>query len=170
MPLNSIVVIVIRLFVLNSLLCVLALTASAVMTPLPSKQSFLVVQMPYVPAVLMLIVAVLLWILAPVVARLVTRGVDASVSVGSLSRADLYNFAFVFLGLFFILSSIGDVINWLHYFATASQESPERDPRIQNLYQLTRPCLTLAAGLVSLLGAPRWTKKLVGREQKSEVA
>lgn len=162
MPLSSIVVIVIRLFALNSMLYVLVLTATAVMTPLPSKQSLSTVLIPYAPAVLMLIVAVLLWILAPVAARLVSRGVDASVSVGSLSRADLYNFAFVFLGLFFILSSIGDVINWLHYFVTVSHH-------IQNLYQLTRPCLTLAAGLISLLGAPRWTKKLVGREQKGQV-
>ncbi|HEY5037384.1 MAG TPA: hypothetical protein VII74_09660, partial [Chthoniobacterales bacterium] len=97
--------------------------------------------------------------------RLVSRGVDTSVSIGSLSRSDLYSFAFVFLGLFFVLSSFADVINWIHYFATVSSE----DPRVKSLYQLTRPCLTLALGLVSLLGAPRWTRKLVAYEQKSQV-
>ena len=91
-------------------------------------------------------------------------------SIGSLSRSDLYSFAFVFLGLFFILSSFADVINWIHYFATVSREDPRHDPRVQNLYQLTRPCLTLALGLVSLLGAPRWTKKLVAYDQKNQVA
>ena len=91
----------------------------------------------------------------------------ACVNLGSLSRTDLYGFAFVFLGLFFILSSFADIINWIHYF-TLSREDPRHDPRIQSFYQLTRPFLTLAAGLISLLGAPRWTKKLVSRDQKGQ--
>jgi hypothetical protein len=90
------------------------------------------------------------------------------VSIGSLSRSDLYSFAFVFLGLFFILSSFADVINWVHYFTTASREDPRHDPHLQNLYQLTRPCLTLALGFVSLIGAPRWTRKLIAFDQKNK--
>jgi hypothetical protein len=119
--------------------------------------------------VVLVILAIFLWIVAPPVARFVSRDFDTTVSVGSLSRSDLYSFAFVFLGLFFILSSFADVINWIHYF-TLSHEDPRHDPRIQSFYQLTRPCLTLAAGLVSLLGAPRWTKKLLSRDQDSQAA
>lgn len=37
--------------------------------------------------------------------------------------------------------------NWIHYFTTVSSEGLRHDPRVQNLYQLTRPCLTLALGL-----------------------
>jgi hypothetical protein len=166
MPLSSIVIIVIRLFALNWLLTAVPLLLSAAATPLPHERGLSVVLMPYAPAVLLLIFAAGLWILTPAIARFVSRGVDTSVSIGSLSRSDLYSFAFVFLGLFFILSSFADVINWIHYFATVSRH----DPRVQNLYQLTRPCLTLALGLVSLLGAPRWTKKLVAYDQKNQVA
>ncbi len=169
MPLNNIVVIVIRLFALNWLLLSVPLLLSAAASPLPHEPHLVATLMPYAPGVLLLILAAVLWILASIIARLVSRGVDSSVNVGSLSRSDLYSFAFVFLGLFFILSSFADVVNWIHYF-TVSHEDPRHDPRVQSLYQLTRPCLTLALGLVSLFGAPRWTKKLVARDQRNQVA
>jgi len=108
MPLSSIVVIVIRLFALNWLLTAVTLLLSAATTPLPHERHLSAVLMLYAPAVLLLIVAAGLWILTPAIARLVSRGVDISVSIGSLSRSELYSFAFVFLGLFFILSSFAD--------------------------------------------------------------
>ena len=167
MPLSSIVVIVIRLFAVNWLVTGVSLLASAATTPLPHERQSFAVLIPYALPVLFFVLAAGSWLLAPFISRLVSRGVDASVSVGSLSRSDLYSFAFVFLGLFFILSSLADVINWIHYF-TVSGEDPRHDPRIQSFYQLSRPCLTLAAGLVSLLGAPRWTRKLISRDQRHE--
>ena len=167
MPLSSIVVIVLRLFALNWLATAIPLFLSAATSGSPRDQQLLSRLLPYAPAVLVLILAVAVWLLARPVARLVSRGVDGSVSVGGLSRADLYSFAFVFLGLLFVLSSFADVINWVHYFATVSREGPRSDPRVQNLYQLTRPFVTLALGLVSLLGARRWTKKLISHDQEA---
>jgi hypothetical protein len=120
--------------------------------------------------VLLVIFATGLWVLARAIGRLVSRGVDASVSIGGLTRADLYSFAFVFLGLYFILSSFADVINWIHYFVTVSHNDPAHNPPVENFYQLTRPCLTFVAGFVSLLGAPHWTKKLVSHDQTTKVA
>jgi hypothetical protein len=101
MLLSSIVVIVIRLFALNWLLTVVPLLLSAATTPLPHERHLSAVLMLYAPAVLLLIFAAGLWILAPAIARFASRGVDTSVSIGSLSRSDLYSFAFVFLGTFF---------------------------------------------------------------------
>src|SRR4051794_24886354 len=168
MPLSSIIVIVARLFAINWLLHAFALIASALTTPSMQARSVSTLLMGCSPGVLLLILAGFLWTLAPAVARFVSRGFEATVSVGSLSRSDLYSFAFVFLGLFFILSSFADVIDWIHYF-TVSRDAPTRDPRIQSFYELTRPCLTLAGGLLCLLGAPHWTKKLVSRDEKSQV-
>ena len=169
MPLSSIVVIVIRLFALNWLLTAIPLLLSAAATtPLPPRSDLSAALMAYVPAVLLLTFAAIMWMVARAVARFVSRGVDTSVSMGSLSRSDLYSFAFVFLGLYFILSSFADVINWLHFFATASPGGDGHAARSQNPYQLARPCVTLALGFVSLLGAPRWTSKLVARDQKSQ--
>lgn len=167
MPLSSIVVIVARLFALNWLLHAFILIASALATPSLQERSLFTTLVGASPGVFLLILGVFLWILAPAVARFVSRGFDATVSIGSLSRSDLYSFAFVFLGLFFVLSSFADVINWIHYF-TVSRDVPTRDPRIQSFYDLIRPCLTLAAGLVCLLGAPHWTKKLISRDEKSQ--
>jgi hypothetical protein len=166
MPLSSIVVIVIRLFALNWLLTAIPLLLSAEATSPPDGRNGVPLLMLYVPSVVLVILAAVCWILAPAVARLVSRGVDSTVNIGGLSRSDLYHFAFVFLGLFFILSSFADVINWLHYF-TLSHEGSRHDARIQNLYRLTRPCITLALGLVSLLGALRWTEKLVAYDNKT---
>ena len=128
MPLSSIVVIVIRLLALNWLLTVVPLLLSAATTPLPHERHLSAVLMIYAPAVLLLSVAAVLWILTPAIARFVSRGVDTTVSIGSLSRSDLYSFAFVFSDFFFILSSFADVINWIHYFATVSREDPETRP------------------------------------------
>jgi len=169
MPLSSIVVIVIRLFALNWVLTAIPMLLSAVATPQPHDGSGDGLSTLYALPVLLLIFAAVLWIFARATARLVSRGVDSTLNIGTLSRADLYSFAFVFLGLFFILSSFADVINWIHYF-TVSREDPTHDPHIKNFYQLTRPFVTLALGVVSLVGARRWTKMLISREQKDQVA
>jgi hypothetical protein len=125
MPLSSIIVIVARLFALNWLLHALALIASALSTPSLQERTVFSILMGSTPGVVLLLLGVFLWSVAPAVARFVARGVDTTVSVGSLSRRDLYSFAFVFLGLFFILSSFADVINWIHYF-TVSRDAPTR--------------------------------------------
>lgn len=161
MPLSSIVVIVIRLFALNWILTSVLVLLSATAYRASDERHLFAVLIPYAPGGLLLIFAATLWFLASVVARFVSRGVDTTVNVGGLSRSNLYSFAFVFLGLYFVLSSIGDVINWIHYFAIVSHYDPT-----QNLYQLTRPGLTFIAGVASLLGAPCWTKKLAGLDQK----
>jgi hypothetical protein len=162
MPLSSIVRIVVRLFALNWGLHALNLILSVAALPPQRPDSNGLIY--YLAGVGLLLAAVGLWFLAPLIARLVVRPADTSVHLGGLTRSDLYSFAFVFLGLYFILSSIADVIDWVHFFTAISHDDPRNDPSIQNFYDLTRPCLTLVAGLVSLLGAPRWTKKLIARD------
>ena len=98
MPLSSIVVIVIRLFAVNWLLTAVPLFLTAAATPLPRDRTVAAVVSVYAPAALLLVFTAVLWILSRRIARFVSRGVDATVSVGSLSRSDLYSFAFVFLG------------------------------------------------------------------------
>jgi len=94
MPLSSIVVIVIRLFALNWLLTSASLLLSAGQNPW--TYGFL----PHVPGIGLLVFTAALWFLAGAIARVVSQGVDTSISMGSLLRSDLYSFAFVFLGLF----------------------------------------------------------------------
>jgi hypothetical protein len=167
MAMSGIVVIVLRLFALNWLATALPLLLSTAISPAFRGPDLAVGLLPYTPGLLLLTLAAALWFVARPIARIVTHSGDASVSMSGLSRSDLYSFAFVFLGLFFILSSFADVVNWIHYF-TVSRDVPTRDPRVQNFYDLTRPCITVALGAISLLGAPRWTKKLLARDQTTQ--
>ncbi|CAN5401241.1 hypothetical protein BH09VER1_BH09VER1_09120 [soil metagenome] len=168
MPLNSIAVIVLRLFALNWLLHDIGLWALAVQQSLSGSRPPYLLAAFFLPALLLLVASAILWLLAPRIARLVSPSPDAAVALSSLTRYDLYCFGFVFLGLYFVLSSFAEVINWTHYFATVAHNAkvPDQELQKQNFYQLTRPGLTFVGGLISLFGASRWAKKLVRREEK----
>jgi hypothetical protein len=117
--------------------------------------------------VLFVAVAVGTWLLAPALARLVTPRPDSTVSVGGLTRYDLYCFAFVFLGLYFFLSSVGNTINWLHAYAFLASNAPQV-PR-NSFYELTRALITCVAGGVCIVFASRLAKKLTDSQRKYEV-
>jgi hypothetical protein len=102
-----------------------------------------------------------------VIARWVTRNHDAEVALGTLSRLDLYSFAFVFLGLYFILTSIAPALNWVHYYIRISAISSQSESQ-SSFYTIASYLVTLAAGLVALLAARRWARKLLTREGRDE--
>jgi hypothetical protein len=59
------------------------------------------------------IFAVLVWVLAERIAQLVTRNHETIVPLGGLSRMDLFAFAFVYLGLSFLINGVGSVVVYL---------------------------------------------------------
>ena len=101
------------------------------------------------------------------IARLVTRHHDGEVAIGALSRVDLYSFAFVFLGLYFILISIAPSLNWLHYFLKTSAIGSQSEAR-GSFYDLASQLVTLAAGVLTLFPARRWARRLFARERRDE--
>ncbi|HEY3897458.1 MAG TPA: hypothetical protein VGM54_02535 [Chthoniobacter sp.] len=110
---------------------------------------------------LWIIFAVVVFFLSQPIARIAVPPPNEQVNVGTLSRYDLYCFAFTFLGLYFFLSSIGDAINALHYYVVTNQAN--RQSAIQEsraLYSLTRPLLTSLASVATLLLAPKFAHKL----------
>src|SRR5690348_7303712 len=56
--------------------------------------------------------AVLLWVLALPVARLVARGLPEEIALGDLSLTDCYALGFMLVGLFYVLSHLAGVWNW----------------------------------------------------------
>lgn len=167
MPLSSIVIVVLRLFAIQMVgqSFHMALSFAAA----DAKQSF---HPPHYWAAYLVPVALLLfalfeWWLAPVIARLVTRHHDGEVAIGGLSRLDLYSFAFVFLGLYFILTSIAPALNWLHYFLTTSAAGSQAESR-SSFYDLASYLVTLIAGILALLPARRWARRLLTRERRDE--
>jgi hypothetical protein len=163
MQLTNIVVIVLRITALSWL--VHGLTGlAAVAIAHPDLWNYAV------PAIFFVFAAIV-WFLAAPIARLVTPRSESVVSIGTLSRYDLYCFAFVWLGLNFVLSSLADAVNWLHYYFTIARLTYENDPqRQQGFYQLSKPLITVIAGGLSLLFAARCAKKLTDVERKHEGA
>ncbi len=161
MPLTSIVAVVLRAFSVLWLIQGLAALASvlAVLESSPLAGSNLL--MCAAPA-LLLLAAVFTFVFARPFAGVLTPQPDSTVQLGGLSPYDLYCFAFTLVGLYFVLSSLGSVLNWLHYYAMIGRTIPEGDPtRESHLYQFTQPLVTLLAGGVSLLFASSAARKLL---------
>jgi len=167
MPLSSIVIVVLRLFAIQMVgqSFHMALSFAAA----DAKQSF---HPPhywgaYLVPVALLVFALFEWWLAPAIARLVTRHHDGQVALGALSRLDLYSFAFVFLGLYFILTSIAPALNWLHYFLRTSAVGSQAESQ-SSFYDLASYVVTLTAGVLTLLPARRWARRLLDWERRDE--
>ena len=124
--------------------------------------------MTVIPAV-MLIFSLVLWFCAAGISGAVVRGYDAELSTVTLSREDLYCFAFVFLGLYFVLSSISGIVDAGYKFLTQDVLLSDSDPRRgREILPFFARTLTLIIGFACVLGAGKWTRKLLKREQSGE--
>ncbi len=160
MSLKNIVVILLRLFSLYWLVSSISMFASVAATMMPYHSTH-----PnfwnYAAPVFLLILAVVVFLLALPIARFVTPPSNDKLSLGSLSLYELYCFSFTFLGLYFVLFSIANTFNWLHYFLLVSHCSNGSDPlQFASFYKLTGPLITLISGGLVLLFAPRCARKL----------
>lgn len=171
MPLQRIVIIVLRLFALNWLLAVVA--SAQIYTNIFNSQGWnsATPSLIAIPLVQLLSGAGL-FIFAPPIARLVTPKPDVEVHLGGLTLYDLYCFAFVFLGLYFVLENLAVTFNWVHYFYTQVRETSfEQAQQAANYYQFSHPLLTLTAGLICILGSRKFAAKLTpNRNQAAPVS
>jgi hypothetical protein len=179
MPLKTLVVIVLRLYAIYWLVdgvsevliyvpTVLAFYGSlwkaAPEVPLAVPYSYLLVPVG------MLAIAAALWFLAARLSAAAVKGHETNLEFTSLTREDLYHFAFIFLGLEFILSSISPALQAGYKFFAMDLPLPDSNPqRGQYLWPFLGHAATLIAGFASMLGAGRWTRKLMRWESKSEV-
>jgi len=169
MPLTGIVTIVLRIFSLVWLVNGIVQLVSLTQLTMPFETRHMSIWVFSVPLAY-LVWALIVFVLSHPIARFVTPPPNAEVNFGTLTRYDLYCFAFTFLGLYFVLSSFGEAFNWLHYYiVTAQQKTPlGGEKHAASFYQLTRPLLTLGAGLVALVLAPRLARKLTAVQAKQD--
>jgi hypothetical protein len=160
MPLRSIIVVFLRISALQ--LVVSGLFAFfpyfSIKTPLMSLIFLL----------LMPISAALAWAFAEQIARLATRGHEITVPLGGLSRMDLFAFAFVYLGLSFLISGIGAVlINLSMYFANSMSDPSAHQALLHtvSIQQSSKQAVQVLLGIICLFNANRFAKKLVDRGQ-----
>ena len=113
------------------------------------------------------ILAIMAWAFAEPVARLVIRGHETTVPLGGLTRQDLYAFAFVYLGLSFLMGSIGTVsVNALLLISHAMTHPAIEDTfYTQSAQQLAKQSIQVILGLICLFNANRLAEKLAARDQ-----
>ena len=113
----------------------------------------------------MVLTAAVLWFLAARLAAAVTRGHETNLEFSSLTREDLYRFAFVFLGLYFVLwSTTGVLQSACNFFALGLPLSDHDPQRGKYLWPMLGHVATFVAGFACMVGAGRWTRKLMRHE------
>lgn len=161
MPLKSIVVVILRLYAIQQtvygLLSLIGAMRAEVGT-FHSTENYMI----YIIPLMSLALAGIIYFAAPLLSGLVAKDYDSNVNLSGLSLQDLYCFAFVFLGLSFILGAIGPIFNWLHYwFVIGASSISESDQNMtKSFYTLSQYGIQIAAGFFSVIYARRFAKKL----------
>jgi len=157
MPLQSVVATVLRLFAVQWFVEGIVSLLAAI--PLSSTNGPSAFSLPAGYLIMMLVA----WFAAPPVARLVTGSDNPTVSIAGLSRDDLYSFAFVFLGLTYVLSSTGILLHRIYLVQMHPMPRSAMPPVAAD--SLINPAVSLVVGAIVLVGAQRWARKLIRYEQ-----
>ena len=174
MNLQTLIVVILRLMSLNFLLQVAVQLAPQILrftelyqrAPADESLSFLV--LPWVLVLGLIVGAVLLWVFALPIARLVSRGVPHDLSFGSLSLVDCYSIAFIGVGLFYIASHLPQVLNWTHYlFKAAASKSGDTWKEGVQWYDVSQAFIPFIVGVVLFLNGRRWAVALARRQTES---
>jgi len=175
MPLKTLVVIALRLYAIYWLVDALSAiliyfpTFLAFMSQGPSGTGMQTLYSFILIPLGMLAFAVILWLLASRLSSAVTKGHDTQLTFTSLTREDLYRVAFVFLGLFFALSSIYSIVQTGYQFFAFDFPLPDSNPdKGRYLWPFLGHVLTMIAGFACVFGARKWTSKLIRLENKDE--
>lgn len=175
MNLQSLVVVVLRLTALDFLLRVAVQLAPQLLQFLkfyensPLGISPAQVAWPWVILVGLVGVAVLLWVLALPIARLVTRRLPQDISFGAMSLLDCYSIAFIGVGLFYIVGYLPQVLNWSHYFLKmAASHSGDSWKDQGNGYQVSQVFVPFIIGVLLFVNGRSWARILATRQEKAE--
>jgi hypothetical protein len=116
-----------------------------------------------------LIISALIWGIAGRLAGAIVRGIDRNITF-SLTLEEACTFAFVFLGLYFVLTGIGPVI--VRFFNLLRMDGPRLLGdrfQIQLIEQFAESGIGVIFGFASILGARSWARKIArGRSLSSD--
>jgi hypothetical protein len=176
MNLQSLIVVVLRLMALDFFLRAAVQLAPQLLRfagiyqegPLGDSRSMFVVAWGLV--VLLLVTAILIWIFALPIARLVTRGVACDISFGSLSLSDCYSIAFIGVGVFYIASHLPQVLNWAHYFLKTAASGRRDTGEGANGYDVAQAFIPFIVGVVLFVNGRIWAVALARRQLEPSAA
>lgn len=175
--LQSLVVVALRLLALDFLLRaaiqltphMISLAQNSARSPLsPSLPSIEYTVFPWLVLNGLVVGAILLWVCALPIARMVTSGVAQDLSFGGTSLADCYSVAFIGLGLFYISGHLAQVLNWTHYLFKAAASSPGDSWKEEvPWYNITQAYIPFIVGLVLFVKGRKWAVALARRHAES---
>jgi hypothetical protein len=177
MNLHSLVVVLLRLFSLDFLFQVffrLLFQLPSLISGfqhLPGDEFRSAIALPFLVILGMFLGAVLLWVFAMPIARLVTRGLPVELSFGALYLSDCYSIVFVGLGLYYAVMYFPSVLNWSYYLLKmeASQTTNywRKDTR---WYEVSLAFLTFILGMVLFVNGRKWAVALANKQTKESTA
>jgi hypothetical protein len=118
----------------------------------------------------MLVGAVLIWMLALPIARLVTRGAPVELSFGSVSLMDCYSVAFLAVGLAYICKNLPQVLNWTHFLiqAKATHSEDAWKEGVQG-YPISQAFIPFIIGIVLFVKGRAWAGALASRQERTTI-
>ncbi len=114
------------------------------------------------------VIAIVLWLVAPFLARRITSVRDSEVDCGTLALSDLYAFAFLLVGLYFAVDALGPSLAWLHFALRSSgSDAPLSLEQKANYYALFGHLTKLVFGLALIFNNRRFAVKLLKKQNKT---
>jgi hypothetical protein len=160
MPVSSIAQVFVRLYSLKILVGaiasfggILSMVNSATFSPLSLFLSLL-------PNLFVITAGAVLWMVAPWLSRLLTKKGNGDLTLGGVTREDLFTAVFLGLGVYFILDSFSNVVGWIHYFAINRSAGGFHMNDEPSYYELTERVLTLVAGIALAMTCRTWGRRL----------
>jgi hypothetical protein len=164
MPLRSLVIIALRMYAIYWLTCSLSQVILYIPTLLSFSGSSVVsgtFAWAFVVPIGMFLVAVIMWAVSARLSKVIVRGEETQLVFTTLTRHDFYLFAFIFLGLYFILSSIAATLQAIYHFFAFELFLPDSERKSQNLIPLIGHAFTIAAGFACIFRGRKWTNQLI---------
>jgi hypothetical protein len=166
MPVSNIAQIFIRLYSLKISVGALASFGGMLMiarNPVYDRWSAF---LGFLPNLIVITSGVVLWVIAPWLSRVLTKKGNGELTLGGLTREDLFTAVLLALGVYFIMDSFSNVIGWVHYFAINRSEGGFHLKDEPSYYDLTERVLTLIAGIALTLTCRTWGCRLAPKLTK----
>jgi len=118
----------------------------------------------FLPGVIAFVLSIAAWFLAQPLGQIICRGNDKEEIISGISFQQILNTMFIGIGLYFCASSLGGLLNGIHFFVVL-KATPESIPSGMelSLYDFTRPAISFLAGAF-LVGSGRfWSNKITNK-------
>ena len=164
---TSRILIVLILRVLTIYMVVIALNQFAMMLPVFASMPHIWFWMILLSPLGIILVGTLLWCITYRLADFATKNADVTIGTITLTKADLYCFAFVFTGISTVLAAVGSAGENGYKFFIYDLNKPLGAERIF-LVRFVCDVLRLMIGFACVYGARKWTDKIIRWENKRE--